>query len=123
MDYNEVLAQLVITFKGRLIIRVDYILTRVFTIVLYGFLIFFCKIFYLYLGSAPPSVHGSRIDLSTATNTGSAIYLGFSQPRNTYTSGSTWSISKVASSGGSGPPTPINTPPVSPRHGSKRYQS
>ncbi|XP_055619153.1 tyrosine-protein phosphatase vhp-1 isoform X2 [Toxorhynchites rutilus septentrionalis] len=36
---------------------------------------------YSYTGSAPPSIHGSRVDLSGGVkNTGSAIYLGTSSP-------------------------------------------
>lgn len=77
--------------------------------------------FYL-LGSAPTSVHGSRVDLTNpANNTGSAIYLGFSPGgRSHYMSSSSWSVSKVSTTSGSAPPTPVHTPPVSPLHGSRK---
>lgn len=73
-----------------------------------------------YLGSAPPSVHGSRVDLTVAAadkDKGSAIYLGCT-PKQSYTN-STWSVSRVASSGGSSLQTvntPNDTPPVSQKH-------
>lgn len=70
-------------------------------------------------GSAPPSVHGSRVDLSTAVDKGSAIYLGCTPPKQTLTN-STWSVSRVASSGGSSLQNANDTPPVSPKHLFKR---
>ncbi|XP_055854678.1 protein phosphatase Slingshot isoform X5 [Episyrphus balteatus] len=69
-------------------------------------------------GSVPSSVRGSRVDLDQEDQ-GSAIYLGCSAPKNT----STWSLSSRGSSGGSAPPTPVHTPPVSPRHGIRRTSS
>ncbi|XP_055854674.1 protein phosphatase Slingshot isoform X2 [Episyrphus balteatus] len=71
-----------------------------------------------YTGSVPSSVRGSRVDLDQEDQ-GSAIYLGCSAPKNT----STWSLSSRGSSGGSAPPTPVHTPPVSPRHGIRRTSS
>ncbi|XP_036326019.1 uncharacterized protein DDB_G0271670-like [Rhagoletis pomonella] len=65
-------------------------------------------------GSVPSSVHGSRVDLRDVDK-GSAIYLGCSAPRN-----STLSLSSRTSSGSSAPPSPVRTPPVSPRHGVRR---
>ncbi|XP_011200620.2 dual specificity protein phosphatase 15 isoform X1 [Bactrocera dorsalis] len=65
-------------------------------------------------GSVPSSVHGSRVDLRDPDK-GSAIYLGCSAPRN-----STLSLSSRTSSGSSAPPSPVRTPPVSPRHGIRR---
>ncbi|XP_004537744.1 tyrosine-protein phosphatase vhp-1 isoform X2 [Ceratitis capitata] len=65
-------------------------------------------------GSVPSSVHGSRVDLRDPDK-GSAIYLGCSAPRN-----STLSLSSRTSSGSSAPPSPVRTPPVSPRHGVRR---
>lgn len=66
-------------------------------------------------GSVPSSVHGSRVDLRDPDK-GSAIYLGCTAPRN-----STLSLSSRTSSGSSAPPSPVCTPPVSPRHGIRRY--
>ncbi|XP_067642740.1 tyrosine-protein phosphatase vhp-1 isoform X2 [Eurosta solidaginis] len=65
-------------------------------------------------GSVPSSAHGSRLDLRELDK-GSAIYLGCSAPRN-----STLSLSSRTSSGSSAPPSPVRTPPVSPRHSVRR---
>ncbi|XP_037905404.1 dual specificity protein phosphatase 15 isoform X4 [Hermetia illucens] len=70
---------------------------------------------YSYTGSAPTSVHGSRVDLATPDK-GSAIYIGCAPPKNEIY-GSTKSIvsARVGSSSASTPlQTPTNTPPVSP---------
>ncbi|XP_055312819.1 mucin-5AC [Sitodiplosis mosellana] len=88
-----------------------------------------------YTGSAPPSVHGSRVDLSNLDK-GSAIYLGCSPPRQNSFSGipstiaaqlpapnttpNTGAISKLSSSRGSSlsirsSKSPKNTPPASPK--------
>ncbi|KAG4078955.1 hypothetical protein HA402_010907 [Bradysia odoriphaga] len=75
---------------------------------------------YSYTSSAPPSVHGSRVDLTVGDkDKGSAVYLGCTPPKQTFAS-STWSVSRVASSGGSSIQTPNETPPVSPKHLPKR---
>lgn len=75
-------------------------------------------------GSAPSSVHGSRVELA-AFDKGSAIYVGCSAPK----SQSTWSVSKVAATAAissSAPsaakkmPAANRTPPVSPKHTKKR---
>ncbi|XP_031630509.1 dual specificity protein phosphatase 12 [Contarinia nasturtii] len=85
-----------------------------------------------YTGSAPPSVHGSRVDLSNLDK-GSAIYLGCTPPRqNSFSATSvvapaTGAISKLSGSRASGvgvsslsisgrsTKSPKNTPPASPK--------
>lgn len=64
----------------------------------------------LYLGSAPPSVHGSRVELS-CFDKGSAIYLGCTAPK----SQSTWSMSKSTTGGMATPPKNNTPPPLSPK--------
>uniref|UniRef100_A0A182K9B9 Dual specificity protein phosphatase 22 n=1 Tax=Anopheles christyi TaxID=43041 RepID=A0A182K9B9_9DIPT len=87
---------------------------------------------YSYTGSAPPSVHGSRVDLSISGGTGSAIYLGAS-------SGGTGGTSGTGTTGGSagsspGPArrlsmrstpksTPRSTPESSPKASPKKSAS
>ncbi|KFB47441.1 hypothetical protein ZHAS_00015387 [Anopheles sinensis] len=78
---------------------------------------------YSYTGSAPPSVHGSRVDLSVSGGTGSAIYLGSSSGSGgTGTGGS-------GTGGGSSPgpgrrlsmrTTPKSTPESSPKASPKK---
>lgn len=89
-------------------------------------------------GSAPPSVHGSRVDLATIDK-GSAIYLGCAPPRqNSFTAGqlppaiqaasvpvqaNTGAISKLSASNrgsslsisGRSSKSPKSTPPASPK--------
>lgn len=83
-------------------------------------------------GSAPPSVHGSRVDLANFDK-GSAIYLGCSPPRQNSLSASTvpavpnqpntGAISKTPSNAigsnlsisGRSTKSPKNTPPASPK--------
>ncbi|KAJ6646324.1 Dual specificity protein phosphatase 22 [Pseudolycoriella hygida] len=77
---------------------------------------------YSYTSSAPPSVHGSRVDLTAGTDKGSAIYLGCTPPKQSF-SCSTWSVSRVASSGGTSLQNQSVTPPVSPKHLPKRLRN
>lgn len=90
--------------------------------------------------SAPPSVHGSRVDLSSFDK-GSAIYLGCSPPRQNSFSASTspaipnqsntGAISKTASNNrgsnlsisGRATKSPKNTPPASPKKQSNQMKS
>lgn len=97
---------------------------------------------YSYTGSAPPSVHGSRVDLASSFDKGSAIYLGCAPPRqNSFTANvlppiasvpaSTGAISKLSTSNRSSSLTasvrpnksPKNTPPASPKKQQPQQQN
>ncbi|XP_035895873.1 uncharacterized protein DDB_G0271670 [Anopheles stephensi] len=89
---------------------------------------------YSYTGSAPPSIHGSRVDLSVSGGTGSAIYLG-SSGGSGVTSGSGGTAGSVASASNSPGPgrrlsmrstpksTPRTTPESSPKASPKKSAS
>uniref|UniRef100_A0A8W7P5Q4 Dual specificity protein phosphatase 15 n=1 Tax=Anopheles coluzzii TaxID=1518534 RepID=A0A8W7P5Q4_ANOCL len=88
---------------------------------------------YSYTGSAPPSVHGSRVDLSVSGGTGSAIYLGAS---GSGSSGATGGSGATSGSAGNSPgpgrrlsmrstpkSTPRSTPESSPKVSPKKSAS
>ncbi|XP_062559785.1 uncharacterized protein LOC134224448 [Armigeres subalbatus] len=68
---------------------------------------------YSYTGSAPPSIHGSRVDL--ASGTGSAIYLGANPPSASPSPGATRRVSLRSPKS-----TPKSTPDSSPKPSPKR---
>uniref|UniRef100_A0A8D8D5Q7 Dual specificity protein phosphatase 15 n=3 Tax=Culex pipiens TaxID=7175 RepID=A0A8D8D5Q7_CULPI len=68
---------------------------------------------YSYTGSAPPSLHGSRVDLAgSAKNTGSAIYLGTNNPSG---SASSPGVARRVSLRSSPRSTPESSPKASPK--------
>ncbi|XP_062712749.1 uncharacterized protein LOC115260101 [Aedes albopictus] len=68
---------------------------------------------YSYTGSAPPSIHGSRVDL--ASGTGSAIYLGANSPSASPSPGMSRRVSLRSPKS-----TPKSTPDSSPKPSPKR---
>ncbi|XP_055534949.1 protein phosphatase Slingshot homolog 3 [Wyeomyia smithii] len=75
---------------------------------------------YSYTGSAPPSIHGSRVDLAgSVKNTGSAIYLGTSSPPG----GAFPGVSRRVSLRSTPKSTPKSTPDSSPKASPKRTLS
>ncbi|XP_065083050.1 mucin-2 isoform X2 [Ochlerotatus camptorhynchus] len=68
---------------------------------------------YSYTGSAPPSIHGSRVDLTSGT--GSAIYLGASPPSASPSPGVSRRVSLRSPKS-----TPKSTPDSSPKPSPKR---
>ncbi|XP_055600934.1 mucin-1 [Uranotaenia lowii] len=74
---------------------------------------------YSYTGSAPPSIHGSRVDLSNSAikNSGSAIYLGNNSPTGSPTHALNRRISLTRSNSKS---TPKSTPESSPKPSPKK---
>ncbi|XP_053679768.1 serine-rich adhesin for platelets [Anopheles nili] len=83
---------------------------------------------YSYTGSAPPSIHGSRVDLSSGMTggTGSAIYLGSSSggsggsASSSGTSGSSPGLSRRLSMRSTPKSSPRSTPESSPKASPKR---
>ncbi|XP_058458327.1 uncharacterized protein DDB_G0271670 isoform X2 [Malaya genurostris] len=75
---------------------------------------------YSYTGSAPPSIHGSRVDLTgSVKNTGSAIYLGTSSPSGAASP----AVSRRVSLRSTPKSTPKSTPDSSPKPSPKKSAS
>ncbi|XP_058829990.1 uncharacterized protein DDB_G0271670 [Topomyia yanbarensis] len=72
---------------------------------------------YSYTGSAPPSIHGSRVDLaSSVKNTGSAIYLGTGSPSGAASP----AVNRRVSLRSTPKSTPRSTPDSSPKPSPKK---
>uniref|UniRef100_A0A182MH32 Dual specificity protein phosphatase 22 n=1 Tax=Anopheles culicifacies TaxID=139723 RepID=A0A182MH32_9DIPT len=89
---------------------------------------------YSYTGSAPPSIHGSRVDLSVSGGTGSAIYLGSTSGSGGASGSGATTGGAISASSSPGPArqlsmrstpksTPRSTPESSPKASPKKSAS